>query len=58
MTFEKYNKSIFTTTIKECVRCGREHKNIPIYELLNPSDDYLLFTLCPITGQPILIKVV
>lgn len=41
--------------IKFCARCGGIHKNIEIQSVDNHSQ-YTHFALCPINGQPILIK--
>jgi hypothetical protein len=42
--------------IDKCPRCKREH-SCEYKGLINPSDEYTAWTMCPTTGQPILLMV-
>lgn len=48
----------FKTTITGCARCGMEHKYLKFERLDNPTDNYEWWSICPSTGQPILLSVV
>ena len=53
-----YQKCKFVSDIHKCARCGKDHKRILVYELLNPTDNHKYFTTCPSTKQPLFIEVV
>lgn len=46
------------TTVTGCARCGMEHKNLKFERLSNPADEWKWWSICPNTGQPILLKIV
>ena len=40
-----------------CSRCGGDHFEITFKRLLVPINEYLYFSICPHTEEPILMKV-
>lgn len=49
--------------IKNCARCGKDHKELSFYKFINPIEDsdgtiWNYWILCPNTGEPILMKVI
>jgi hypothetical protein len=46
----------FIMSVKGCARCSGNHKNLEVFALANPPDDYTYYATCPKLGQPILVK--
>lgn len=42
-------------TIDSCPRCECRHARLPIEELMNPTDDWDAFAICPHSEHPILV---
>lgn len=43
--------------VRLCQRCGENHDELGFDPLSNPADEYSWFAKCPITQQPILLKI-
>ena len=47
-----------TVDIRECARCGDDHRQLVFKRMARPVDDVWAFwAACPTTGDPILLKV-
>ena len=46
------------TNISRCARCGGDHKDLEFLPLVNASDEWNWWAMCPQIEQPILMKVV
>lgn len=44
------------TSIENCARCGKEHKNLTFKPFTNKSMKYGYWAACPSNGEPILMK--
>lgn len=47
----------FATGVENCARCGYNHFSVVFFALKNAPVDTSHYGLCPMTGQPILMKV-
>ena len=47
-----------TTTVYSCQRCSQNHEDMVFHELYNSMDDWRYWATCPITKQPILLRLV
>lgn len=45
-----------TVTIWNCARCNKDHNDLDFVPLLNATDEWKWFAICPITEQPILLR--
>lgn len=43
--------------LEKCARCGRDHPRIQFQKLLNPVRDITHWAMCPVTEEPILMRV-
>ena len=57
MTYEDCKNSIIIKPHYKCPMCEQEHKNSPVYELVNPTKHYKYFTICPNTKLPFCVEV-
>ena len=46
---------VFSVKVERCQRC-RENHRIDMSQLANPADEYGWWGMCPITNQPVLMK--
>jgi hypothetical protein len=46
-----------TYFIKNCARCGEDHY-VTFKKLINPSDEWNYWALCPNTNEPIMMQIV
>lgn len=53
---ELENRS-FTTDVSKCARCGQDHESL-VFSPLNNHPTYSHWVLCPVTFQPILLRIV
>lgn len=47
-----------TIDICGCQRCQQNHRDVKFQRLANPTDDWRWWATCPVTRQPILLRVV
>jgi len=47
-----------TISLSNCARCGGAHEQLEVKPLDNPPDRYTHFAMCPISQQPIMVKIV
>lgn len=43
--------------VNKCQRCGKDHSQLLFYPLANPADLYKWWSICPVTQQPLMVKV-
>lgn len=51
-------KSWITTSVKNCARCGKNHKDITFMRFKNPPTTHTHWSMCPNANEPILMKMV
>lgn len=56
-------KQLLVVDVGSCARCGLDHPKLEFKPLTNPVQDsdgtlWNWWTLCPINGEPILLKIV
>jgi hypothetical protein len=44
--------------LENCARCNESHENLEFHQFTNPVRDLTHWTLCPITKEPILMRVI
>jgi len=44
--------------VVKCARCGGDHGKLAFYKLTRAAKDFQWWSLCPNTGEPILMRVV
>ena len=55
------NLDVLTTKvdIKSCARCGKDHEQVLFVKFLrNPVPGFTRWGTCPLTGEPIMMRVV
>ena len=45
------------TSVFSCQRCGHNHTEVEFSPLTNPRDEWTHWAFCPVTLQPILMRV-
>ena len=45
-------------SVATCVRCGYKHDSVTARVLLNPTDHFTHWAMCPVTSQPIMVEFV
>lgn len=43
--------------ISNCARCGEDHEQMIFSLLANASDEWKYFGMCPVTDQPVMLRI-
>lgn len=55
-TILRRSKDSVSTYITQCARCGGSHDGLIFTPLVNATDEWSWWALCPATQQPVLMK--
>lgn len=47
-----------TTDIEGCARCGGEHNQLAFTPFRRPMDEWTHWAMCPVNGEPIVLRMV
>ena len=53
----EFRKGQIHVTFHHCARCGGEHKRIVTAKFTKPCGIFTHYSVCPETGEPILVRV-
>lgn len=51
------DEKTITVKVKQCSRCGQDHADLTFDRLDIPCDKYTHWADCPVTRQPILLRI-
>lgn len=46
---------VSVSLLRDCARCGKDHKNLLFVPLTNAADEWKWWCMCPIIQEPILL---
>ena len=51
-------KVIITTDVKNCARCGKDHKQLNFQKFTHCPPKYSHYSFCPNNGEPIMMMII